>query len=36
VKGFPTLESFNFNTLSSDEMASFPYSYSVSGKHKGH
>jgi len=29
VKGFLTLESFNFNTISSDEVASFPYSYRV-------
>ena len=35
VTGFLTLESFNFNTLSSDEVASFPYSYKVAGK-KGH
>ena len=33
VKGFLALESFNFNTLSSDEAASFPYSYRVA---KGH
>jgi hypothetical protein len=36
VNGFLTVESFNFNTLSSDEMASFPYSYRVSRTHKGH
>ena len=35
VTGFLTVESFNFNTLSSDEVASFPYSYKVVGK-KGH
>jgi hypothetical protein len=32
VKGFLTLESFNFNTLSSDEIASFPYAYRISKK----
>jgi hypothetical protein len=29
VKGFLTLESFNFNTLSSDELVTFPYAYKV-------
>ncbi len=29
VQGFLTLETFNFNTLSSDEVASFPYAYTV-------
>jgi hypothetical protein len=36
VKGFLALESFNFNTLSSDEVASFPYSYRISHPHNGH
>jgi hypothetical protein len=30
VRGFLTLETFNFNTLSSDEVASFPYAYTAS------
>jgi hypothetical protein len=29
VRGFLSLETFNFNTLSSDEVASFPYAYTV-------
>jgi hypothetical protein len=29
VRGFLSLESFNFNTFSSDEVASFPYAYTV-------
>ena len=29
VRGFLTLETFNFNTLSSDEVATFPYAYRV-------
>jgi hypothetical protein len=29
VHGFLTLETFNFNTISSDEAASFPYAYKV-------
>jgi hypothetical protein len=29
VRGFLALETFNFNTLSSDEVASFPYAYRV-------
>jgi hypothetical protein len=30
VSGFLTLETFNFNTLSSDEVTTFPYAYTVS------
>jgi len=29
VRGFLTLETFNFNTFSSDEVATFPYAYRV-------
>jgi hypothetical protein len=29
VRGLLTLETFNFNTVSSDEVASFPYAYTV-------
>jgi hypothetical protein len=29
VRGFLELETFNFNTLSSDELVSFPYRYKV-------
>jgi hypothetical protein len=29
VHGFLTVESFNFNTFSSDELVSFPYAYTV-------
>jgi hypothetical protein len=29
VRGFLTLETFNFNTLSSDELVTFPYAYKV-------
>ncbi len=29
VRGFLTVESFNFNTISSDELVTFPYAYKV-------
>jgi hypothetical protein len=29
VRGFLTLETFNENTISSDELATFPYKYKV-------
>jgi hypothetical protein len=29
VHGFLTVETFNFNTISSDELVTFPYTYKI-------